>query len=217
VEELAAAQARTEQRVEELAAAQARTEQRVERLEATVERLIEAQARTEERLQRLEAVVEKLVVTMAYLEVRVADLTGWQLEYRYQQRAMAYFGRLLRRVRVLSLQELEETLEPRLSEEEWEDLLELDLLVSGQPRHRPEVPPVWLAVEVSATVDQHDVERAQRRAAALRRAGYRTIPTVAGKEVADEAEEAIRAGHLLVVQDGRTQFWEEALAAALAE
>jgi len=175
VEELAAAQARTEQRLEELAAAQART------------------------------------------EVRLGRLTGWQLEHRYHQRAMAYFGRLLRRVRVLSLQELEEALEPRLSAEEWEDLLELDLLVSGQPRYPEEVPPVWLAVEVSATVDPHDVERALRRAAALRRAGYRTIPTVAGEQVAEEAEKAIRAGHLLLVLDGRPQFWEEALAAAMAD
>jgi hypothetical protein len=73
-----------------------------------------------------------------------------------------------------------------------------------------------LAVEISATVDQHDVEWAQRRAAALREAGYRTIPTVAGEEVAEEAQEAIRTGHLLVVQDGRSLHWEAALAAALA-
>jgi hypothetical protein len=111
---------------------------------------------------------------------------------------------------------LEEALEPRLPAAEWEDLLRLDLLLSGRPRHRPEVTEVWLAVEVSAKVDQHDVERALRRAAALRRAGYQVIPTVAGEEIADEAKEAIRAGNLLVIQDGHTQFWEAALAAALA-
>ena len=172
--------------------------------------LAAAQARTEQRL-------EELAAAQARTEVRLGRLTGWQLEHRYHQRAMAYFGRLLRRVRVLSLQELEEALEPRLSAEEWEDLLELDLLVSGQPRYPEEVPPVWLAVEVSATVDPHDVERALRRAAALRRAGYRTIPTVAGEQVAEEAEKAIRAGHLLLVLDGRPQFWEEALAAAMAD
>jgi hypothetical protein len=176
-----------------------------------LEELAAAQARTEVRL-------EELAAAQARTEARVADLTGWQLEHRYQQRAMAYFGPLLRQPRVLSLYELENELEPRLSAAEWEDLMQLDLLVSGQPRHRPEAPPVWLAVEVSAKVDQHDAERAQRRVTILRRAsGYRTIPTVAGKEVADEAKEAIRTGHLLMLLDGRTQFWEEALAAALAD
>jgi len=52
-------------------------------------------------------------------------------------------------------------------------------------------------VEVSAVVERHDVERAQRRAAALRCAGYRAIPTVAGEQVTAEAEEVAREGHIL--------------------
>ena len=206
---LAAAQARTEARLEELAAAQARTEARLERLEAAVEQLAAAQARTEARL-------EELAAAQARTEIHVADLRGWRLESQYRERALAYFGPLLRHLRVLSLQELEETLEACLSPEQWEDLMQLDLLLTGQPRHHPEAPPVWLAVEVSATVDPHDVERAQRRAAALRQAGCRAIPTVAGEQIAPEAQEAIRAGHLLVLQDGYRLFWEEALAAALS-
>jgi DNA repair exonuclease SbcCD ATPase subunit len=217
VERLAAAQARTEERVgrleaavERLAEAQARTEERVGRLEAAVERLAEAQVRTEERLERLEAALERT-------NILVADLRGWQLELRYQERARAYFGPLLRRLRVLSLAELEEELEPHLPAAGFEDLLQADLLLSGQPRHRPEVPPVWLVVEASAVVDRHDVERAQRRAIVLREAGFRAIPTVAGEQLTAGAEEAIQAGHLLVLQDGRPRFWEDALAAALAD
>ena len=53
IQELAAAQARTETRLEELAAAQARTETRLEELAA-------AQARTEARLDRLTGAVEEL-------------------------------------------------------------------------------------------------------------------------------------------------------------
>src|SRR5438105_4588858 len=53
IQELAAAQARTEVRLEELAAAQARTEIRLEELAA-------AQARTEVRLDRLTGAVEEL-------------------------------------------------------------------------------------------------------------------------------------------------------------
>jgi hypothetical protein len=214
---LAEFQRRTEERlerleaaVERLAAAQARTEERVGRLEAAVERVAEAQVRTEERLERLEAALERT-------NILVADLRGWQLELRYQERARAYFGPLLRRLRVLSLAELEEELEPHLPAAGFEDLLQADLLLSGQPRHRPEVPPVWLVVEASAVVDRHDVERAQRRAIVLREAGFRAIPTVAGEQLTAGAEEAIQAGHLLVLQDGRPRFWEDALAAALAD
>ena len=53
VQELAAAQTRTEARVEELAAAQARTEARLDRLTSAVEALAQAQARTEARVEEL--------------------------------------------------------------------------------------------------------------------------------------------------------------------
>jgi hypothetical protein len=50
LEELAAAQARTETRLEELAAAQARTEVRLDRLTGAVEELAQAQKRTQDEL-----------------------------------------------------------------------------------------------------------------------------------------------------------------------
>ena len=87
--------------------------------------------------------------------------------------------------------------------------------MSGQPRHRPEAPPVWLAVEVSAVVDSHDVERALRRAAALRQAGYRAIPAVAGEQATEEAEQEARAHKVVLFRDGWASFWEEALDEAL--
>jgi chaperonin cofactor prefoldin len=251
MEELAAAQARTEQRVEGLEAAvqrlieaQVRTEQRVEGLEAAVQRLTEAQVRTEQRVEGLEAAVqrlteaqvrteqrmEELVAAQARTEQRMeelaaaqkelgaisSDLQGWQVELRYQERAVAYFGPLLRRMRVVFPNEMEDELEARLSREEFQDLLRLDLLVSGQPRYRPDAPQVWLAVEVSAVVDRHDVERAHRRAATLRRAGYRAIPTVAGEQATAGAEEEARIRKMLLLRDGRALFWEEALEEALS-
>jgi len=217
VEELAAAQARTEARVEELAAAQARTEERLQRLE-------EAQVRTEERLQRLEAIVERLAEaqvrteeTIARMQDTLAELQGRQLEHDYRDKAYAYFGLLLRRVRVVPLQELEEELLGRLSQEELAALIPLDLLVRGRPRQKPEAPEVWLAIEVSATVDRNDVLRAQKRASILRRAGYRAIPVAAGKQITLGAEKVARAGNVLLLQDSQVRFWDEALAELLAE
>ena len=238
VEELAAAQARTEERLQRLEEAQVRTEERLQRLEAAVEQLIaaqarteerlqrleEAQVRTEERLQRLEAIVERLAEaqvrteeTIARMQDTLAELQGRQLEHDYRDKAYAYFGLLLRRVRVVPLQELEEELLGRLSEEELAALIPLDLLVRGRPRQKPEAPEVWLAIEVSATVDRNDVLRAQKRASILRRAGYRAIPVAAGKQITLGAEKVARAGNVLLLQDSQVRFWDEALAELLAE
>jgi len=201
VEELAAAQARTEARVEELAAAQARTGEQLTRLEATVERLAQV-------LERLTSLVERL-------DSQMADLRGWQLELRYQERAMAYFGSLLRKARVVPFPEIEDELEARLPRGEFMDLLQLDLLVHGQPRKHPELQAIWLAVEVSGVIDWGDITRALQRANALQRAGYVAIPTVAGTKATDWVKEMAFDEKVLLLEDGHAYFWEEALAKVL--
>jgi len=215
VEELAAAQKRTEQRVEELAAAQKRTEQRVDRLEAAVLELAAAQKRTEQRVEELAAAQKRTEDILQRLVIRVGKNTGKILEIDYRDKAFAYFGTILRKVKVISLQDLEPVLEQRLSEAEFNALLPLDLLVSGQVR-RSDQPNdvVYLAVEVSAVIDDNDVDRAQQRAALLRKAGYRTVAAVAGEEITESALSAATAHNVLVVQDGLKQNWEQALALA---
>jgi hypothetical protein len=200
VKELTEAQKRTEQRVEELTEAQKRTEQRV------IE-LAEAQKRTETEIRRLADKQNEM-------DVKLGRLVGDQLERRYRERAYAYFRRLLRHVQAISLQDLEASLEAHLTPREMDELFLLDLLVSGQVGRQPEARRVLLVMEVSAVVDRKDVERAVYRAGLLRRAGYTAIPTVAGEEVTLGGEEAARAQNAFLVQDGRHQFWQEALAAA---
>jgi len=190
--ELVEAQKRTEQRVNELAEAQKRTEQRVNEL-------AEAQKRTELSLQKL---ID-----------RVASNSGKLLEIEYRDKAYAYFGSLLRRVKVVPLVELESDLEERLSDAEIVDLAPLDLLVRGRVRNREGE--VWLAVEVSAVVDANDVRRASRRAALLRKAGYAAVAVAAGEQLTDGALQEAHETPTLLVQDGRRQNWEEALALAL--
>jgi DNA repair exonuclease SbcCD ATPase subunit len=228
VEELARAQKRTEERVEELAQAQKRAEERLGRLEIAVEELARAQKRTEERVEELaraqkrtEERVEELAQAqkrteemMQKLVIRVGKNTGKLLELDYRDKAYAYFGSLLRKVKVVSLQELEPTLEEHLTEAEFNALLSLDLLIEGQVRNSA-VPDdrVYVAVEVSAVIDENDVKRAQERAALLRRAGFRVVPAVAGEDVTEGAIRAAQEGAVLLVQDGIKQNWERALAA----
>ncbi|MCI0561762.1 MAG: hypothetical protein MN733_25020 [Nitrososphaera sp.] len=227
VRELAEAQRRTEEQVRVLTEAQHRAEEHLGRLESIVEALVEqvralaeAQQRNEERLSRLGSIIEILVEQVRALteaqqrtERTVGDLKGDMLELTYQNKAGAYFGPLLRRLQVVKPYTLEDRLEVHLSEEEFKDVLLLDLLVSGRPRHHPDIPEVWLAIEVSAVIDQEDVDRARRRAELLGRAGYQAIPAVAGKQATLGAESEARTHKVVLLQDGRIFLWEEALQA----
>ena len=209
---LVEAHARTEAALNRLSEAQARTE-------AVLNRLTEAQAQYQEaseaRFARIEAVLEQVVVQLQKLTDRTGKLEGRLLELTYQQKAGSYFGHLLRRPRAFLPAEIEDQLEGRLTQEEFRDLLAVDLLVSGRPRHLADAPQIWLVVEISATVDRHDVERARQRADLLRRAGLRAIPTVAGEDATMGALEEAKTHKVLMLQDGRSWFWEEALAEAL--
>ena len=215
VEELAQAQQRTELRVEELAQAQQRTERRVEEL-------AQAQQRTELRVeelaqaqQRTETLLAELTRSHLRLEQRVGRNTGILLELTYRDKAYAYFGTLLRKVRVVSLQQIEAQLEEHLSSREFRELLPLDLLVKGKVRDLDPAPEVYLAVEISSVVDVGDVERAERRAALLRQAGVAAIPAVAGDDVTEGGEDSARQANVLLVQNGTKRFWDAALAQVL--
>lgn len=232
-EELAQAQARTEKRVEELAQAQDRTEKRVEEL-------VEIGLRNEARLSRLEELVDKLATSQMALEkfqmalekrmdemsqilkgilVSLDDLRGGYLELKYERHAGAFFGRFLRRLKPTLMydlsREMEERLENSLSSEVYNDLLRLDLLISGRPRSRPDIEQLWLAVEISAVVDRHDVQRAKNRADALRRAGYLVVPAGVGDRFTRGAEEEASELNVLLMKDGSYRYWEEALSDAL--
>ena len=211
--ELVEVQRRTEERIEALT-------ERLETLGKRVEELAVAQRRTEERLESLAEKIETLTTHMdtlatahGRLEDRVGKMMGQMLELLYAKRAGAYFGRFLRRVQVVETHSLEDRLESELSPGEFNDLLLLDLLVKGRLRHAPEEREVWLAVEISATVDRTDVERAARRARLLRKAGYQAIPVAAGEKTTLGAEEAARLEKVALMRDGVISFWEEALKA----
>jgi DNA repair exonuclease SbcCD ATPase subunit len=212
IEALTAAQARAEERlsrleervdrleeaVARLTEAQARAEERLTRLEEAVARLTEAQARAEERLTRLEERVDRL-------EIRVGRLEGRDLERYYRERAPAIFGQAgFSRVRVIPIEELASRLDDLeeqglISPEERLRLLRTDLVVRARSQGRE----VWLAVEVSTTVDSQDVERAVKSAELLGRIfSVEVRPVVAGHRLLPEAEELGQPNNVLVITDG---------------
>jgi chaperonin cofactor prefoldin len=215
VADLAAAQQRTEVRLAKLAAAQQRTEARLaelaaaqQRTEALLEELAAAQQRTEARLeelaaaqQRTEARLEELAVALHRTTIRLDALSGDTLELRFRERGPSMLGRNgFSRPRVLTdadwVSYLDDALEAgTISSADRAELL----LVDAAVRTRDAEGEVWLVVEVSSTVDVHDVDRAKRRAALLRPMTGRVRPAVAGRAFTAGAQEAFAGDPDLVV------------------
>lgn len=186
-------------------------EERLTRLEEAVAQLVEAQQRTEERLERLEEAIRQLTEAVHRLRDTTAETKGGLLELRYANKAHAYWGFLVRRLKVTPVNALEDQLESALTPGEFRDVFRLDVLASGQPRERPDIPEIWLAVEVSSVVDVNDVDRAARRAGLLRKAGYRALPVAAGEGATLGGARAAREQQVVLTQDGQIENWEEAL------
>ncbi len=207
------------ERVNQLTEAQTRTETRLDRLTERVDQLAEAQIRTEARLDQLtaaqtrtEKALEQLAIQMNKLIPVVAEMRGDWLEMRYQRRAGAYFGKLLRKVHGYFPDDLADELDTRLSEAAFQEILRTDLFVRGLLRDHPGLPEVWLTVEVSAVVDREDVQRAWRRAKFMREAGYFAVAVVAGDGITESASYIAKEEKVVVLINGRVQWWDEALA-----
>ncbi len=222
--------ARLEATVQELVEVQRQHEERLARLEATVRELVEAQRETTRQIQELRQGLEevsrqvhevaqtvlRLTETVTRMDGTVGDIKGRLLEMAYRDKPYAYFGRILRSIRIVSFTEIEDSLEDCLSREEVDDLLQLDILLRGRVRDHPERPEVWLAVEVSSVVDKWDVERAKKRAALLGKAGLRAVPVAAGWQILPEAAHKAEIEGVTIITDGSVAYWDQALRSVLA-
>jgi predicted house-cleaning noncanonical NTP pyrophosphatase (MazG superfamily) len=137
-EQFARARAETDLRFRELAEAQRRTDNRVEAL-------AEAQRLTDERLA-------DLIEIVSGMGTEIGALKGELLKMRYQARAAAYLGRLLRRARPLSTTKLADLLDDAvkqntLTDAEREEILLADVVAQG--KHKETGMDVYAVVEVS--------------------------------------------------------------------
>lgn len=137
----------------------------------------------------------------------VGQLRGSDLERRYRERAHAYFNDLLADIHVSPPQELAAVVNRALaagvlSRQERKDMLDADIIVRG--RRWEDQAEAYLAVGVSAVVDEGDVERAIRRAGLLSRVtGTPAVPVVAGQAITPEAEQLARSLRAWRVLNGR--------------
>ena len=206
--------------VRELAAAQKRTEVRLDALTETVSELTDAVSELRGAVSELTGTVgglqdktDGLQDRTGKLEDTVGRLKGYTMELIYRSRAGSYFGRRLSHIKIVELHTLVDALGSALTPKEFDELLLLDLLVTGKVRDAPGSPDVWLAMEVSSVVDRNDVERAVRRADLLRRTGYRVVPVAAGEGVTQGGEQVAREQNVVLMRNGRIDLWDEAWSA----
>ena len=167
---------------------------RVDRMEQEMRELKDRVEKIDERLTKVESDVEVLKEDVRTLkeDVRnlkndVADLKGSDFERKVRENAPAYLGKLIKKCKVLDraiiADQLDEALDAgRITEEEREEALSVDLVAEGYLRVEPQKK-VLVVAEVSVKADKVDVERAHKRSKIVERAfGMPTIPAVIGKK-----------------------------------
>ena len=169
----------------------------VEKLQQDVSELKEGQARLEERQDRLEAGQARLEAGQQRMSGELSNLTGSQ----YQRHVTEIGERLVRReMGVHNARRLHADLafgermatkiandaaaEERITDDEADELVLSDIIFAGVDEASQ---PVQVLLEVSLTVQQHDIERAEARARILEKAsGIRTLAGVVGETIPEE-------------------------------
>ncbi|MFN3535268.1 MAG: hypothetical protein ACK4WB_07755, partial [Desulfatiglandales bacterium] len=150
----------------------------------------------------LKGQVDRIEKDVSVLKIDVADLKGDNFERKVRERAPSYFGRLMRRCKVISHEELANILDDAvdngvISESERDNAVNIDVVAIGLLRHEREKK-VVAVTEVSIKADRVDVERASERAGIIGRAmNLPALAIVIGKEYTKGAE--ARAEELNVI------------------
>ncbi len=170
-------------------------------------------AQVEKELAEIRAILREMADHQARTEVGIGSIEGTLgrhdgkfLELTYDRQLRSWFGRYVKGAQKLAVEDLgkldEAVSTGAVDITEVERLHDLDFLVRGR---RPESgEDVLFAVEVSTTVRVDDVDRAQRRALTLQRAGYAASGFVGG--VAIEERARTRADELGVIVDLHPSF-----------
>ena len=176
---------------------------RVDKIEKDVETLKQDVAVLKQDVAVLKQDVDILKKDMSYLKGEFGRFKGREFERTIRERYYAYFSKLLRRSKRIELEailsKIEDALDEGLiTEEQYESLLNVDLLVEGLLKETRK--PIILAVEISYSVYEEDLKRAMERANILAHILKKeVIPTVVGVEVREEIlEEADRSGIFLI-------------------
>ena len=175
------------------------------RLTEQVAELTVQGARHDERLAELTEQMTRLTGQVRRHDGRLGNLEGMAYEQRYRDNVGSRLGRRLRRARLVSLGDLEPLLDAhddgRISDEEYDRVAALDLLVRGRAGRGADAAELYVAMELSITVDEGDVRRARERADLLRRVGLPVEAYVGGRDITPEAAELATSLGVTVLLD----------------
>jgi len=171
-------------------------------LKQTVQKQGEDIAVLKEDVAVLKEDVAVLKEDVGVLKSDVGDLKGDSFERKVRERAPSYFGKIIRKCKLISHIELANILDDALDagiigDDERDDALLCDVVVTGALRNNKERK-VLIVAEVSVVVDKQDVERAASRTKIIEKCmGLPGIPVVIGKEHTEGALK--RADELQVI------------------
>uniref|UniRef100_A0A832GMB0 DUF3782 domain-containing protein n=1 Tax=Caldimicrobium thiodismutans TaxID=1653476 RepID=A0A832GMB0_9BACT len=174
------------------------------------EELVQRVAKIEKDVEILKqdvAVLKKDVAIlksdMAYVKGEVGRLKGKDFEREVRDKYYAFFGKILRKSKLIPIPELLPLLEEAeerglITEEQFDSFLKIDLVIEGQIKATKK--PVVLAVEVSFSLYEEDIDRASSRADILAQLLKKeVIPTVVFVEAKNEIlQKAEDKGILLI-------------------
>ena len=182
--------------VEQLAARMDQLTARMDQLTARMDQLAARMDQLAERMDQFTSEITsgfaKLTGEMVQHRITVDKYAGPMYEMLFRLKAPSLFGTWLRRPRVVELDDVpgfeEREAAGEFTDAELIQLRALDLLVRGGDKSAAPAREVFLAVEISITIDNHDVERARDRAALLTRLGVESRPAVAGTTITERAQ-----------------------------
>jgi len=188
VRDLAEQMRRSEARLGQVEGRLDEVEGRLGQVEGRLDKVEERLGQVEGRLDKVEERLDKVEVRLGRVENQVGDLRGNDLERRVRERPHIYLGKYVRRARLVSDDDLFALLDEamaadRITKEQADDIERLDAVVEGRAGEQK----TYLAVEVSSTVSDYDVERAVRRAVALAKALQQPVRAVVIGAVVPEA------------------------------
>jgi chromosome segregation ATPase len=134
--------------------------------------------------------VSTLKADVNYLKGEFGRFKGKEFERTVRENYFAYFGRIIRKAKLIEKKRIVSLLEEAeekgiISEDQMVAALELDLLLQGEIKSTRK--PIVLAVEISYSLYEEDLQRAMERADLLASVLKKeVIPTVVGVEIKDE-------------------------------
>ena len=173
-------------------------DRRFEEVDKRLEKLEKGQEEIKQKLEKHDKEIEEIKQILDRHEISIQELKGWQLEHKVFINICSYLGSYIgiRKCKIKDkselLEELDEYVEKGIiTEEEENDVIELDLIVSGILKETKEE--VYVAIEISYKIGNYDIERVIRRKEILEKVyKKKVIPLIIGKEISNKLKSKLK-------------------------